>query len=104
MVGADFGDLTPTVDQLMNWKGLFVAVFLGVGIASATRYFEFTSVRRIKAEYFLALSVLSPIFTYGLESALGFKVMALNSSNAFAAALIVVGSYTLFLVAKIVLF
>jgi len=87
----DFGDLTPSIGQALNTKAFLYAAFLGIVLTSFTRYLEFVSIRKVKTEYFLALSVISPVLTYFFEKAIGFDAISLTFENSMAASLILSG-------------
>ena len=57
----------PSVHDLLRVDSLLRAVFYGTAFVGIERYLEFTTVREIKSEYYLALISLVPVVTYVFE-------------------------------------
>lgn len=93
-----FGKFVPTAVDFAHMPTLISGFIYGVVLIGPIKFLEFTSVRKIKSENFLAVAAFAPLMTFAFESLVstipftGMSVRSISGLDVLAATLITGGA------------
>ena len=93
-----FGKFVPMTEDFAHMPTLIAGFICGVVLVGPIKYLEFTSVRKIKSENFLAIAAFAPLMTFAFEALVstipftGMSVRSISLWDILAAVLITGGA------------